>query len=104
MQRWNIVALAEGIHISLTRRRDTCIPCFFFSCQRKYRPYNLSEQLVIQLGLRQESNNLKGGLLWCLLGGIHISLNQRRDMCIPSLFSDYSSYPLLNEVLSVILI
>ena len=69
MQRWNIVALAEGIHISLTRRRDTCIPCFFFSCQRKYRPYNLSEQLVIQLGLRQESNNLKGGLLWCLLGG-----------------------------------
>ena len=103
MQRWNIVALAEGIHISLTRRRDTCIPCFFFSCQRKYRPYNLSEQLVIQLGL-QESNNLKGGLLWCLHGGIHISLDQRRDMCIPSLFFDFSSYPLLNEILSVILI
>ena len=30
MQRWKIVALAGGIHISLNRRRDMCIPCFFF--------------------------------------------------------------------------
>ena len=39
-----------------------------------------------------------------LVGGIHISLNRRRDMCIPSLFFDFSSYPLLNEIWSVILI
>ena len=32
-----------------------------------------------------------------LAGRIHISLNQRRDMCIPSLFFDFSSYPLLAE-------
>ena len=37
-------------------------------------------------------------------GGIHASLNQHRDMCILSLFFDFSSYPLLNEFLSVILI
>ena len=37
-------------------------------------------------------------------GGILISLNQHRDMCIPSLFFYFSSYPLLNEILSVILI
>ena len=37
-------------------------------------------------------------------GGMHVSLNQRRDMCIPSLFFNFSSYPLLNEFLSVILI
>ena len=36
--------------------------------------------------------------------GIHVSLNQGRDMCTPSLFTDFSSYPLLNEFLSVILI
>ena len=32
MQRWEIVVLAGGIHISLNplnRRRDMCIPCFF---------------------------------------------------------------------------
>ena len=29
MQRWKIVALARGIQISLNRRRDMCIPCFF---------------------------------------------------------------------------
>ena len=34
-------------------------------------------------------------------GGIHISLNQRRDMRIPSLFFDFSNYPLLNEILAV---
>ena len=39
-----------------------------------------------------------------LAGGIHISLNRRRDMCIPSLFLDFLSYPLLYEILSVILI
>ena len=36
--------------------------------------------------------------------GIHISLTRRRDMCIPSLVLDFLSYPLLNEILSVILI
>ena len=39
-----------------------------------------------------------------LTGGIHISLNRRRDMCIPSLVLDFLSYPLLYEILSVILI
>ena len=29
MQKWKIVALTGGIHISLNRRRDMCIPCFF---------------------------------------------------------------------------
>ena len=29
MQRWNDVSLAGGIHISLNRRREMCIPCFF---------------------------------------------------------------------------
>ena len=29
MQRWNDVSLAGGIHISLNRRRDMCIPCVF---------------------------------------------------------------------------
>ena len=29
MQRWKIVALTGGIHISLNRRRDMCMPCFF---------------------------------------------------------------------------
>ena len=29
MQRWKIVALTGGIRISLNRRRDMCIPCFF---------------------------------------------------------------------------
>ena len=37
-------------------------------------------------------------------GEIHVSLNQRRHMCIRPLFFDFSSYPLLNEILSVILI
>ena len=29
MQRRKIVALTGGIHISLNRSRDMCIPCFF---------------------------------------------------------------------------
>ena len=32
-----------------------------------------------------------------LARGIHILPDQRRDMCIPSLFFDFSGYPLLNE-------
>ena len=41
--------------------------------------------VVIQLGL-QESSNLKGGLLWCLHGGIHMALDQRRDVYPLSIF------------------
>ena len=47
---------------------------------------------------------LERGNIMALAGGIHISLNRRRDTCIPSLSFVFSSYPLLNEILSVILI
>ena len=103
MQRWNVVSLAGGIHISLNRRRDMCIPCSFVLLLKEYRRYHLT-QLVTQLGLRQESNSMQRWKIVALAGGIHISLTRRRDMCIPSLVLDFLSYPLLNEILSVILI
>ena len=67
MQRWKIVALAGGIHISLNRRRDMCIP-FFFVLRRKYRQYHLT-QPVTQQGLRQESNNMQRWNVVALAGG-----------------------------------
>ena len=67
MQRWNVVALAGGIHISLNWRRDMCIP-FFFVLRRKYRQYHLT-QPVTQQGLRQESNNMQRWNVVALAGG-----------------------------------
>ena len=72
MQRWNIVALARGggggEHMT---GAEICVsPVFSSLAKRKYPPYHLT-QLLTQLGLRQESDNLKGGILWRSQGGIH---------------------------------
>ena len=83
---------------------EICVsPVFSSLAKRKYPPYHLT-QLLTQLGLRQESDNLKGGILWRSQRGytIYISLNQCRGICIPSQFFDFSSCPLLDEILSVI--
>ena len=101
MQRWNIVALASGGRGSTWPGQRFVYPLIFLLLQKG----NILEtQLLTQLGLRQESDNLKGGILWRSQGEytLYLSLNQCRDICIPSQFFDFSSYGLLDEILSVI--
>ena len=92
MQRWNVVSLAGGIHISLNQRRDMCIPCFFVLLLKEISSISsntTSNTTRVKTGIKQHAK------LECCgtRRGIHISLNRRRDMCIPCfLFSCWWKY------------
>ena len=97
------MTLVGEIHISLNRRRDICIPCFFLLLIKEISsiPSNTTSNTTrVKTGIKQHAKMEIAELV----RGIHISLNRRRDMCIPSLFFEFSSCLLLNEIWSVILI
>lgn len=88
MQRWNTLALAVGgIHISLTDAdRDTSIPCLFLLLLKKISSIS-SNTILTQPGLRQESNNLKGGIiLWRSQGDTDITEPAQRYVYPLSIF------------------
>ena len=85
MQRWNDVSLAGGIHISLNRRRDMCIPCFFVLLLKEISSISSntsSNTTRVKTGIKQQAKTQNCGAH----RGIHISLNRRRDICIPCFF------------------
>ena len=106
MQRWKIAencGAHRGEHISLNRRRDMCIPCFFVLLLKEMSSISsntTSNTTRVKTGIKQHAKTENCGAH----RGDTLSLNRRRDMCIPSLVLDFLSYPLLNEILSVILI
>ena len=76
---------------------EICVSPLFFSCLRKYLRYQ-SNTTTNTTWFKTAIKQLEKWDIMAFTGGIHISLNQRSDMCIPSLFFDFSSYSLLNEI------
>ena len=90
----------RGIYISLNPVQRYVSPLFFLLLLKEISSAS-SNTTRFKTGIKQ----LERWNIVALAGKIHISLNQRRDMCMPpSLLFDFSSYPLLNEIISVILI
>ena len=94
---------SQGLHISLNPVQRYVSPLFFLLLLKEISSTS-SNTTVNTTRFKTGIKQLQRWNIMVLAGGINRSLNRCRDMRIPSLFFYFSSYPLLNEILSVVLI